>query len=167
MTGQKPVEAGRFWAFSLEFYDNAEVQQACLALQDEGDADVNLALYLLFRARDGVAFDAVNVAQLDAAIAGWRAEVVAPLRNLRRKLKPAPFAVDAEGQEKLRNQIKKAELEAERLEQFHLEARFGELRGQLMAPDRAARASLGALNTHLGGALPEWAVAVLLERFGV
>ncbi|WP_114966243.1 TIGR02444 family protein [Alkalilacustris brevis] len=167
MTGQQKVETGRFWAFSLKFYDSPEVQEACLALQDEGSADVNLALYLLFRARDGVAFDAASVAQVDAAVAGWRDDVVVPLRSLRRKLKPSPFSVDDEGQQKLRNQIKKAELEAERLEQFHLEARFGRFPGQPMAPDMAARTSLAALNAHLGGKLPERAVAALLNRFSV
>lgn len=165
MGEQQAFEAGRFWAFSLGFYDSLEVQQACLALQDEGGVDVNLVLYLLFRAHDGVAFDAAGVAQVDSEVADWRREVVEPLRSLRRRLKPSPFAVEAEGQQKLRNQIKKAELEAERLEQFHLEARCAALAGRPMAAGQAASASLAALNLHMGGTLPQPAIAVLLERF--
>ena len=37
-----------FWGFSLRIYARQDVPQACLALQDEGGADVNLVLFLLY-----------------------------------------------------------------------------------------------------------------------
>jgi uncharacterized protein (TIGR02444 family) len=36
-----------FWRFSLDLYGRPGVAPACLALQDEAGADVNLVLYLL------------------------------------------------------------------------------------------------------------------------
>jgi uncharacterized protein (TIGR02444 family) len=34
-----------FWRFSLSFYGDEQVAEACLLLQDEAAADVNVLLY--------------------------------------------------------------------------------------------------------------------------
>ncbi|EKE72451.1 TIGR02444 family protein [Oceanibaculum indicum] len=111
--------ASDFWSFSLDFYGRPGVAEACLALQDSHGLDVNLLLYCCWRG------DTLSAAQIKAAIdltAPWRAEIVQPLRALRRRLKPGfpPFP-DA-GVQDLRKRIADAELEAERLQQQALDA---------------------------------------------
>lgn len=129
-----------FWSFSLGFYGRPGVSDACLDLQDRHGLDVNLVLYCCWRG------DILSEAQLQAAIAltaPWRAEIVQPLRALRRRLKPGfpPFP-DAEVQG-LRKRIADVELEAERLQQQALEALA---EGSVPPPARqAATANLGLL----------------------
>jgi len=50
-TLEQPREESPFWRFSLRFYSRPGVAAACLALQDEAGADVNLMLFLLFLAK--------------------------------------------------------------------------------------------------------------------
>jgi len=95
------------------------VAETCLALQDSHGLDVNLVLYCCWRG------DTLSAAQIKTAFdltASWRAEIVQPLRALRRRLKPGfpPFP-DA-GTQGLRKRIADAELEAERLQQQALDA---------------------------------------------
>jgi uncharacterized protein (TIGR02444 family) len=75
-----------FWGFSLRIYARPDVPQACLALQDEGGADVNLVLFLLYLADCGRMLDEAAVAALDQATRDWREQVVKPLRGVRRLL---------------------------------------------------------------------------------
>ena len=108
-----------FWSFSLDFYGRPGIAEACLELQDRHGLDVNLVLYCCWHG------DILTHARLQAAIdltAPWRAELVQPLRALRRRLKPGfpPFP-EADVQA-LRKRIADAELEAERLQQQALDA---------------------------------------------
>ena len=70
-------------------------------------ATSNVMLYLLFRARDGGAYDAGGVAAVDAAVAPWREEGGAPLaRGAPGPEKQANFLPDDEAQEGFRAKIK-------------------------------------------------------------
>jgi uncharacterized protein (TIGR02444 family) len=147
------------WDFSLGLYGGAGVAPACLALQDEAGADVNLVLYLLWCGTTDRALDAAAVAAADARIAPWRTAVVEPLRAVRRALKAGPLA-DI-GSEAYRSRIKAVELEAERFVQDAL------FRGAPVpgAPhDRVAAAGehLSLYAGHLGRPLPDEALGVLL-----
>jgi uncharacterized protein (TIGR02444 family) len=150
-----------FWQFSLRFYALPDVAPACLALQDEANVDVNLLLLLLFLADNGRAVARDDVAHLDAAIAPWRAEVVEPLRALRRRLKTG--IGEFPPSEPFRNMVKKVELEAERLEQGRLEKAASNL-GNLADRLSAAHANLAAYEAHLGG-LPDAPKEAILAAF--
>ena len=150
-----------FWRFSLRFYALSDVAPACLELQDEAGADVNLLLFLLFLADNGRKVSREDVGKLDAMIAPWRTDVVEPLRGLRRRLKTGIGDVPPAVSEGLRNMVKKVELEAERLEQSRLESQLADL-GKPAARADAARANLAAYADHLGG-LPERAKSVVLS----
>ena len=152
-----------FWRFSLRFYALPDVAPACLALQDEANVDVNLMLFLLFLAESGRAITRDDVARLDASIAPWRAEVVEPLRALRRRLKSGIGDVPKDASEGLRNMVKKIELEAERLEQGRLENAASTL-GKPAPRSEAARANLAAYQAYLGS-LPEAPKAIILKAF--
>jgi uncharacterized protein (TIGR02444 family) len=122
MTNPSPA-AGRgnpFWDFSLQLYASKAVQQACLDLQDGSGVDVNVLLYMLWHASQGRRLSDDDARGVLAAVEVWRVDVVVPLRTARRNLKTPPPALDAAGAEALRTIVKKAELEAERLQQAAL-----------------------------------------------
>ena len=106
-----------FWSFSVELYGRPGVAPACLALQDRFGCDVNLLLFALWAARNGVALGAADFARLDAAVAPWRASVVEPIRALRRRLKAETLDAEPGLAESCRQVLLKAELEAERAAQ--------------------------------------------------
>jgi uncharacterized protein (TIGR02444 family) len=105
---------GPHWAFIIKLYGSPDVQQACLLLQDGFGVDVSFLLTLLWYARDGAELESGDVEALDRAIASWRGDVVMPLRNMRREIKPAAEhdGVVAD----FRNQIKSIEIQAEQIE---------------------------------------------------
>lgn len=68
-------------------YGRPSAREVCLEAQDGHGADVVLILAFHHVAATGRRLDAHGIAALDAAAAGWRAEVVRPLRALRRRLR--------------------------------------------------------------------------------
>jgi len=135
-----------FWDFSLRIYARPEVPPACLALQDDGGADVNLVLFLLYLADSGRMLDSAAIAALDEATRGWREQVVKPLRGVRRLLKDDIGAFSAEATAPLRADVKRVELAAEKLQQFTLQA--------LAPPASAGQPAISrrqAAATHLEG----------------
>jgi len=141
-----------FWRFSLTFYRQAGVAEACIALQDECGVDVNLMLFVLWLATGGRQLSTTDVKELDDAVRGWRELTIIPIRDVRRKLKGASTLVAAGKQEAFRTKIKAVELEAERLQQEALYARSRSVSrsGDAAAPAAAARANLAAYEGVLG-----------------
>ena len=109
-----------FWDFSLKLYASPAVQTACLDLQDGSGVDVNVLLYMLWQASLRRQLTLADAQAVLSGVDTWRADVVVPLRIARRNLKTPPPALDARGAEALRGIVKKAELEAERLQQAAL-----------------------------------------------
>src|SRR5258705_1514465 len=162
----KPREESPFWRFSLRFYSRPSVAAACLALQDEAGADVNLMLFLLFLAEHKRQVTTDDIARLDGAVRSWRDSVVKPLRALRRVLKTGIGEIPIAVSETFRGQIKRLELESEQIEQHVLEACEPAGIG-VSAPsrERAAEANLPAYGDYLGG-FPAPAVTTILPGFG-
>jgi uncharacterized protein (TIGR02444 family) len=155
-----------FWRFSLNFYRQAGVAEACIALQDDCGVDVNLMLFLLWLAANGRQLPVENIRELDQAVRSWRDLTIIPIREVRRKLKGAPTLVEAGKQETFRTKIKAIELEAERLQQEALYARSGSgPRGIEARPAAAARANLAAYERVLGARFPKPAVDRLASAF--
>jgi uncharacterized protein (TIGR02444 family) len=168
MTAQTATDDGAepgaaFWRFSLSVYGQEGVPDICLALQDAHGVDVNMLLYLLFRATGGAALDADEIARLDAALARWRDAVVRPLRGVRRALKGEALARIAADEDRLRQRVKSAELEAERLQQMALARLGAEMAGTAQAPDAAMGTAWRAYGGHLSADLPEAALAGLVR----
>jgi uncharacterized protein (TIGR02444 family) len=99
------------WEFSLRLYDRGEVAQACLALQDAQDADVNLLLYAIWLAQGRQRLTPGHLAEARAAVTPWRERVIRPLRGLRRQLRDFPPASS------IRAALQRVELDAEREQQ--------------------------------------------------
>jgi uncharacterized protein (TIGR02444 family) len=106
---------GSLWDFSLKTYRRPGVQDACLKLQDELGADVNMLLYCCWRG----AIEAGEMAALLAELAPWQTDIVGGLRSVRRALKPMLAELDVlfEPASSLRKKIAALELEAEKLQQ--------------------------------------------------
>jgi uncharacterized protein (TIGR02444 family) len=155
-----------FWRFSLRFYRQPQVADACIALQEEAGVDVNLLLFLLWQATRKRAFSAAEVEGLEARIGPWREMTVVPLRALRRALKSPPGLVAAGAAEEFRTRIKAVELEAERLQQeaMHELARTAPP-GAEMSAEAAARASITAYEAICSAAFPKPAIETLLAAF--
>jgi len=151
-----------FWKFSLRFYAQPGVARTCIELQDAAGVDVNLLFFLLFLASNerGLAHD--DIAHIDAAIAPWRDNVVRPLRSVRRALKNNLAVSEAEN---LRTEVKRIELESERLQQEALSEMFpiGKI-GTITSREAAARANLAAYARYLGS-VPQAPLEVVLRAF--
>jgi uncharacterized protein (TIGR02444 family) len=160
-------EGSPFWRFSLGFYRQPGVGDACLRLQDEGGVDVNVLLYLLWHAALERKLSRAEVESIEQRIAPWRDQVVKPLRAIRRAIKVPPPVIEAATAEAYRTKIKAVELEAERLQQEAMydvaeTSQFGE---PASSPEEAARANIDAYRALCPHPLPEPAVAAILAAF--
>ncbi len=154
------------WRFSLAFYRQPGVADACIRLQDEAGVDVNVMLYLLYLAGRGKAISAAEMSRIEAVTADWRSAVVMPLREIRRKLK-SPLGVFAPAvTAELRNDVKRIELGAERIQQQALENLIALDAEPPANGDRRdlARANMARYGARLG-ALPQEPLDLILEAF--
>jgi uncharacterized protein (TIGR02444 family) len=111
-----------FWRFSLAFYADPEVKDACLALQDRHGLDVNLLLLAAWAARSRRLIAAADAYRLRTLSADYQERVMHPVRQARR-------ALTATGAEawlaslvaQRRRALLAVELDLERLEQLQLE----------------------------------------------
>ena len=166
MTEQStPIETP-FWRFSLSFYRQAGVAEACIALQDDCGVDVNLMLFVLWLAANGQQVSVDTIKELDQAVRSWRDLTIIPVRDVRRSLKGASTLVDAGKQEALRSKIKAIELEAERLQQeaLYVRSRSAPPGGVAHRP-AAARANLAAYEGMLGASFAKPAIDRLVSAF--
>jgi len=155
-----------FWRFSLKYYGQAGVSDACIALQDGCGVDVNLLLFLFWLASERQELAADEVKKLDATIKSWRELTIIPIRDTRRKLKGAKTFVDPAKQEALRDKVKEVELEAEKLQQEALYAftQSGPL-GKASEPPAAARGNVAAFERAMAASFPKASVDVLVNAF--
>jgi uncharacterized protein (TIGR02444 family) len=161
-----PFDESPFWRFSLRFYARSKVSAACLALQDDAGVDVNLLLFLLFLAEHQRSVEVGDVARLDAGVSAWREQVVKRLRDLRRALKPGIGEIPGTVSETFRGQIKRLELESERIEQAVLERFSAETIGSSVSSRvAAADTNFAAYEGQLGRAFPPEPRAVILSAF--
>ena len=84
-----------FWRFSLRFYRQPEVADACIALQEEAGVDVNVLMFLLWHATLARALSAAEVEELERRIGAWREMTVVPRRKTppRRASSPNVIAI--------------------------------------------------------------------------
>ncbi len=161
---EKQSSGSAFWRFSLRFYRQPQVADACIVLQEEAGVDVNLLLFLLWHATLERELSAAEVTELERDVGAWREMTVVPLRTMRRALKSPPDLVALEAAELFRTRIKAVELEAERLQQ---EAMYELARAALLgraarSRNEAARANVAAYEEICRAPFPKPAVETLL-----
>lgn len=108
---------GPLWQFALAFYGREGVAAACLKLQELAGADVNILIFSIYAAAQRrCVLEAAHFAKIDAVMRPWRSDVVVALRRVRVRLRTGPSPAPSPKTEVLRDQIKAAELHAERIE---------------------------------------------------
>jgi uncharacterized protein (TIGR02444 family) len=108
-----------FWDWALEVYARQPVADACLHLQDAHGQNVPYLLWAAWMAGEGRSANFKGAAKM---MRTWDAEVGAPLRGVRRALKPPRPPVDEAAKEALRDAVKAVELKGERVLMESLEA---------------------------------------------
>lgn len=120
MPPRSPDSYSSLWDFSLTQYARAGVADACLRLQDEHGVNVNLLLWSAWLESRGLFLDNARLRSAQKRIHAWDEHYVVPLRQLRRRMK-VEFGVADKDIEQVRQQIKQAELLAEKQLQLWLE----------------------------------------------
>lgn len=161
-----PVSKSPFWRFSIKFYAVSGVAEACIDLQDQAGADVNILFFLLWNAAEKRTLDQSQVAELERTIGAWRDMAVVPLRNVRRALKAPPPVMAADVAEGFRTRIKAVELEAERLQQeaMYALAQSGRIGRAATSPVAAAQQSIAAYQAILRP-FPAGLISAILAAF--
>ena len=157
-----------FWRFSLRFYRQDGVADACITLQEEAGVDVNLLLFLLWHATRKRTLSASEIAEVERRIAPWRNMTVIPLRTMRRALKLPSALVAGAPAELFRTRIKAVELEAERLQQEAMHELVGPSAMGVASSslEAAARANIEAYAATCGRAFPSPTTETLLAALG-
>lgn len=117
-------DSSALWQFSLALYAAPGVSHACIQLQDHWQANINLILWLVWLEQRNQPVDSDLIVQAEAAIAPWSEQTLQPLRALRRLIgsQRANHTSEANNsneaiKEDLYQQLKAAELLAEKIEQ--------------------------------------------------
>lgn len=106
-----------FWDFTLALYGKPGVAPALIGLQDRLGLDVNMLLYCCWAGSQGRRLSAADLAAVEAVAEPWQAEVVRPLRGLRRRLKGGFGGLAADQVEVYRQRINALEIDGERIAQ--------------------------------------------------
>ncbi len=164
MAGTDAEVGSPFWRFSLKFYRKPGIAEACIALQDACGVDVNLLLFVLWQASLSRRLAVEEVDAWRARTRAWNADVIAPLRAVRRRLKGGSPLIEAGTAAAFRTKVKGLELEAERLQQQAMfDLAHAAPPGTPAASVQAAAAdNLAALAQALDAAFPSATVEVLL-----
>ena len=124
-----------FWGFSVETYRKAGVAEACLSLQERHGIDVNVLLYCCWYGSTRGELDPPAMERILSFADPWAEHVVRPLRAARTWLKSngcSQAFVPGEPCMALREEIKRAELRAEQLQESRMqELTVGEARQKL------------------------------------
>jgi uncharacterized protein (TIGR02444 family) len=99
------------WEWTLEAYGRPDVAETCLRLQDEFGQNTDLLLWAVW----AEAKDPAVLARAAELARHWDETALAPLRAVRRALKPVLPPVEDAAREGLREDVKAAELRAERV----------------------------------------------------
>ena len=102
------------WDWALTAYAAEGVADACLELQDAAGQNVPLLLWAGWCARTGRTPDEDALEAAGDTARAWQDTAIAPLRAVRRALKPRAPDLDDADREAVRAQVKAVELEAER-----------------------------------------------------
>jgi uncharacterized protein (TIGR02444 family) len=140
------------WDWTLKAYGEPGVPEATLALQDHHGQNTSFLLWAVWAEgpKAAVLAEGAKVAR------AWDATVLTPIREIRRALKPAFPPVDDDAREGLREDVKAAELRAERVLMETLETLAGNAGG-----GRPALEALKAATAAWGRPAPDDALAAL------
>jgi uncharacterized protein (TIGR02444 family) len=115
MTTEAPVTTEALWPYALEVYGRPGVEPLMLRLQDAHGQCAAFLLWRLWLAASGRAPDAATLEAGAAMARAWQDAAVAPLRKLRRDLKPPSGPGGESARRRLREGVQALEIDAERM----------------------------------------------------
>lgn len=110
-----------FWNYSSQLFQIAEVAEACLAMQNNFDADVNLLLFCCWAGDHHRQLDDTDINNLITASAPWQNAIIKPLREARKLMKNHIIAMPASLHNQTITNLNEMELNAEHMAQLNLE----------------------------------------------
>lgn len=141
-----------FWRFSLSLYQLKRVKTACLQLQDEAGANVNLVLFALWVSQQRLRF-APDWQATFSQLENWHEDYTLSLRRQRSQLKHLAERADRHEEgplHQMHQHLQKAELLAEQQEQAVLYYYYQQRQGLLVCEDKQA-----ALFENLVASIPD------------
>jgi len=129
-----------FWRFSLSLYQLKRIKDACLQLQDDSGANVNLLFFAIWTAQQRLRFSP-DWRQTFVQLENWHRDYTLQLRRQRNELKLIAEKADKNEDgplHRMREHIQKAELLAEQQEQAVLYFYYQERQGLLDCENREA-----------------------------
>ena len=123
MTVKRETES--FWDFSVRTYRSDGVPEACLSLQNDHGADVNMLLYCCWIGVHSGPFTTELFASASRFSRHWAEHVVVPLRSARTWMKHTGCTNGQVANEEcmaLRDEIKSVEFASEKLQQDALDS---------------------------------------------
>lgn len=123
MPAKREIET--FWDFSVRTYRTDGVPDACLSMQNDYGADVNMLLYCCWIGVHSGLLEAELFASASQFSSHWAEHVVAPLRSARTWMKHTGCTtadVPTDACMTLRDEIKSVEFASEKLQQEVLES---------------------------------------------
>lgn len=144
-------QAEGFWDFSVRTYRTPGVPDACLSLQNDYGADVNMVLYCCWIGGHTGRFDDELFAKASAFSSDWAEHVVVPLRLARTWMKQSGCnaeSVPAESCMELRESIKQVEFGAEKLQQQVLDSLVSVADERDAAPDQVLKDVIANLRRY-------------------
>lgn len=148
------------WTWASTAYAAPGAAEACLSLQDYHDQNVPLLLWAAWTAATGRRPDEETIEAACDAARAWQTTTIAPLRAVRRTLKTPVPDLEAEARLAVREQVKAAELAAERFLLEGLEA----LSPPPIGPARPALDALAETARLWDRVVPRPALKALAER---
>lgn len=102
------------WTWACAAYAAPGVGEACLSLQDHHDQNAPLLLWAAWTAATGRRPDEETIEAACDTARAWQTTAIAPLRAVRRTLKTPVPDLETDARLAVREQVKAAELAAER-----------------------------------------------------
>ena len=109
------------WNFSTQTYQIPEVETACLALQDNFSADINIILFGCWLGENKIELSTEDIQTLMQTTQPWQNSILKPLRNARRMMKQHIIAMSPELLDQTISNMHEMEINAERMAQQSIE----------------------------------------------
>jgi len=109
------------WNFSEQTYAIPEVEDNCLKLQNNYDADINIILYCIWVAEKSVLLSHNDIQLLIKATEPWQKTILKPLRDARKMMKQHIIAMPTDMLDQTVGNLTEMELNAEHMSQLALE----------------------------------------------
>ena len=110
-----------FWSYSTDVYQRPELESACLNMQNQHQADVNILLYCCWVGEKQIRLSENDMQTLIKTSQPWQKNILIHLRAARTTLKTSSIIIPDEQRKQTRDNICEMELNAEHMAQLALE----------------------------------------------